>query len=121
MARVAAVTIGKFTVQAANWVVQVDQPMCYECALRVNDEVEASLEEAKQECEAYQAAISRLAEEDLQPLTDEVYLFSMGCTIHICRIAEQALHKWSPSCNCWRRVCTLSDALAHQCECDHSF
>ena len=51
---------------------QVDQPMCHECALRVEDEIEASIKEAKQECAAYEAAIAHLAEEDLQPLTDEV-------------------------------------------------
>lgn len=56
---------------------QVDQPLCYECARRVDDELKANIEEAKRECEAYEAAIARLAEEDLQPLTDEV-LVSYG-------------------------------------------
>lgn len=46
--------------------------MCHECALRVEDEIEASIKDAKQECAAYEAAIARLAEENLQPMTDEV-------------------------------------------------
>ena len=46
--------------------------MCIECALRSEDEIEASIKEAKQECAAYEAAIARLAEEDLKPMTAEV-------------------------------------------------
>ena len=48
--------------------------MCHDCALRVEDEVEASIKEAKQECAGYEAAIARLAQENLEPLTDQVLL-----------------------------------------------
>lgn len=54
--------------------VQVDQPLCHDCAHRVQDEVEVSIKEVQQECAAYEAAIKRLAEEDLQPLTHQVPL-----------------------------------------------
>lgn len=51
---------------------QVDQPLCYDCIHRVQDEVEVSIREAQQECAAYEAALARLREDDTQPYTDEV-------------------------------------------------
>ena len=50
----------------------MEQPLCHDCSHRVQDEVEAAIREAQQECFAYAAAIKRLAEEDLQPLSDQV-------------------------------------------------
>ena len=61
--------------------------MCNECALRVEDEVEASIKEVKQECAAYEAAIARLAEENLEPLTDEV---TSTCCNECCCQSEQS-------------------------------
>lgn len=51
---------------------QVDQPLCYDCIHRVQDEVEVSIREAQQECAAYEAALARLRGDDTQPYTDEV-------------------------------------------------
>ena len=51
---------------------QVDQPLCYDCIHRVQDEVEVSIREAQHECAAYEAALARLREDDTQPYTDEV-------------------------------------------------
>lgn len=51
---------------------QVDQPLCYDCIHRVQDEVEVSIREAQQECAAYEAALARLRADDTQPYTDEV-------------------------------------------------
>lgn len=63
--------------EIASGATKVDQPMCHDCAHRVQDEVEVSIKEAQQECAAYEAAIKRLAEEDLQPLTDQEYAEEM--------------------------------------------
>lgn len=57
--------------------------MCHDCAHRVQDEVEVSIKEAQQECAAYEAAIKRLAEEDLQPLTDQVTAHGLCNAYHI--------------------------------------
>ncbi len=57
--------------------------MCHDCAHRVQDEVEVSIKEAQQECAAYEAAIKRLAEEDLQPLTDQVTAHGHSNAYHI--------------------------------------
>lgn len=51
---------------------QVDQPLCYECLHRVQDEVELSIRQAEQDCKAYQAALARLTQDDAKPYTDEV-------------------------------------------------
>lgn len=51
----------------------MEQPLCHDCSHRVQDEVEAAIREAQQECFAYAAAIKRLAEEDLQPLSDQEF------------------------------------------------
>lgn len=57
--------------------------MCHDCAHRVQDEVEVSIKEAQQECAAYEAAIKRLAEEDLQPLTHQVTAHVLCSAYHI--------------------------------------
>ena len=51
---------------------QVDQPLCYECLHRVQDEVELSIRQAEQDCKAYEAALARLRQDDTKPYTDEV-------------------------------------------------
>ena len=51
---------------------QVDQPLCAECATRVREQIEARLAEVRADCAAYEAALARLAAQDLQPLSEEV-------------------------------------------------
>lgn len=51
---------------------QVDQPLCPDCALRVKEEVEASLVELDAECAAYTAALERLAKQDRLPVPQKV-------------------------------------------------
>lgn len=88
---------------------QVDQPLCYDCIHRVQDEVEVSIREAQQECAAYEAALARLREDDTQPYTDEV------CSASILHL---------PSCStpglvwklCVLPVCCISQSsLSHNC------
>ncbi len=69
--------------------------MCHDCAHRVQDEVEVSIKEAQQECAAYEAAIKRLAEEDLQPLTDQVTAQGLCNAYHI--VWYIAYHLWHQS------------------------
>ena len=69
--------------QVTLWWLQVDQPMCHDCAHRVQDEVEVSIKEAQRECAAYEVAIKRLAEEDLQPLTHQVTAHGLCSAYHI--------------------------------------
>ena len=77
---------------------QVDQPLCYDCIHRVQDEVEVSIREAQQECVAYEAALARLRGDDTQPYTDEVgsacpnhpvSVVMLACTflfLHLCLV-----------------------------------
>ena len=51
---------------------QLDQPLCLECAGRVKEEVEATVAEVESECSAYEAAIAKLEAEQPEPLTQEV-------------------------------------------------
>ena len=55
---------------------QVDQPLCVECAGRVREEMEAQTVEIEAECEAYEHALHRLQQENAQPLSEEVRSFS---------------------------------------------
>lgn len=59
-------------VQNRQLVMQVDQPLCYDCLHRVQDEVELSIRQAQQDCKAYEAALTRLNQDGAQPYTDEV-------------------------------------------------
>ena len=54
------------------FLLQVDQPLCAECATRVREQIEARLAEVRADCAAYEAALARLAAQDLQPLSEEV-------------------------------------------------
>ena len=54
------------------FLLQVDQPLCAECATRVREQIEARLAEVRADCAAYEAALARLATQDLQPLSEEV-------------------------------------------------
>lgn len=77
----------------------MEQPLCHDCSHRVQDEVEAAIREAQQECFAYAAAIKRLAEEDLQPLSDQV--IPLGHPTVLCSISAKSnrLHACLTSCN----------------------
>ncbi len=76
--------------------------MCHDCAHRVQDEVEVSIKEAQQECAAYEAAIKRLAEEDLQPLTDQVTAHGLCNAHHV---------MWYIACYHWHQTPHLSAQL----------
>lgn len=54
-------------------VLQVDQPLCLECATRVREEMDAAVTEMEAECEAYEAALQNLAQEDARPMSEEVW------------------------------------------------
>ena len=54
------------------FLLQVDQPLCAECSTRVREQIEARLAEVRADCAAYEAALARLASQDLQPLSEEV-------------------------------------------------
>ncbi len=53
-------------------ITQVDQPLCLECATRVREEMDAAVTEMEAECEAYEAALQNLAQEDATPMSEEV-------------------------------------------------
>ena len=53
-------------------ITQVDQPLCLECATRVREEMDAAVVEMEAECEAYEAALQNLAQEDARPMSEEV-------------------------------------------------
>lgn len=54
------------------FVVQIDQPLCIECANRVHEEAEGRIREVQEEITAYEAALARLASQDVQPLSEQV-------------------------------------------------
>ncbi|KAL3139672.1 hypothetical protein ABBQ38_003986 [Trebouxia sp. C0009 RCD-2024] len=60
--------------EIASEATKVDQPLCYECLHRVQDEVELSIRQAEQDCKAYQAALARLTQDDAKPYTDEEFV-----------------------------------------------
>ena len=51
---------------------QVDQPLCTDCAAKIKEEFEASLVEAEAECAAYQAALDELAQQKDRPMPQAV-------------------------------------------------
>lgn len=63
--------------EIASGATKADQPLCHECAHRVQDEVEAAIKEAQQDCSAYETALKTLAQEDLQPLTSQEFAEEM--------------------------------------------
>ena len=96
---------------------QVDQPLCYDCIHRVQDEVEVSIREAQQECAAYEAALARLREDDTQPYTDEVGSAcrtapaSASAIMFACTVLSLHLDLLR---NCVRCPCAAS--LSHTCQ-----
>lgn len=51
---------------------QVDHPLCLECAMRVKEEIENTVKEVREECSAYEEAIARLEQENLEIMPEEV-------------------------------------------------
>lgn len=47
---------------------QVEQPLCLDCAAKVKEEVSASLAATEAECAAYTAALAELKAQDARPL-----------------------------------------------------
>ena len=62
---------------------QVDQPLCTDCAAKIKEEVEASLAEAEAECAAYQAALDELAQQNDRPMPQAVHILKHAC-FHPC-------------------------------------
>ncbi len=82
--------------------------MCHDCAHRVQDEVEVSIKEAQQECAAYEAAIKRLAEEDLQPLTEQVTAQGLCNAYHIMWYMARYDQRYTPHLSATAPVAFLS-------------
>ncbi|KAA6424421.1 MAG: beclin 1, partial [Trebouxia sp. A1-2] len=81
--------------------------------IAVQDEVEVSIKEAQQECAAYEAAIKRLAEEDLQPLTDQNLTFLTDKSDQIQEYAEEMKQAQEAEAAEKARADKLEAELAH--------
>lgn len=60
----------------------MDHPLCLECATRVKEEIENMVEEVEEECRAYDEAIARLEQENLEIMPQEVSATKPLCMVN---------------------------------------